>query len=302
MNLFIIQETDMEEQFLTPAEVADILQLKKNTVYEMIKRGDLKAVKMGKQFRIARSALYEYMHMVPEQERGTIVVCGQDVLLDSLCALYNQKNTDGARAFRSQKGSYNGLYEMYQNENYVATCHLWDGETDTYNLPYVVRMLPGEQLSVFHLVRRWQGIYVKKGNPKNIHTFDDLLRPDVHIVNREKGSGIRVFIDEMLKLKKTDPSQIDGYYDVAVSHMLAAAAVSHGTADAAMGNQKTAAQVPGIDFIPVKQESYDIVFRTSDLKKKSFQDLVACIRSDEFKAEAQAVEGYDVTGMGEQLM
>ena len=37
----------MDEQFLSPLEVAEILQVKKNTVYEMIKRGDLKATKMG---------------------------------------------------------------------------------------------------------------------------------------------------------------------------------------------------------------------------------------------------------------
>ena len=38
----------MDEQFLSPLEVAEISQVKKNTVYEMIKRGDLKATKMGK--------------------------------------------------------------------------------------------------------------------------------------------------------------------------------------------------------------------------------------------------------------
>ena len=55
------EDNYMDEQFLSPLEVAEILQVKKNTVYEMIKRGDLKATKMGKQFRIARKDVYEYM-------------------------------------------------------------------------------------------------------------------------------------------------------------------------------------------------------------------------------------------------
>ena len=38
----------MDEQFLSPIEVAEILQVKKNTVYEMIKRGDLKGNENGK--------------------------------------------------------------------------------------------------------------------------------------------------------------------------------------------------------------------------------------------------------------
>ena len=73
------------------------------------------------------------------------------------------------------------------------------GATDTYNLPYIERMLPGEQVAVFHLLKRWQGFYVKEGNPKNIQKFEDLLREDVRMINREKGSGIRIFIDEMCK-------------------------------------------------------------------------------------------------------
>ena len=64
----------MDEQFLSPVEVAEILQVKKNTVYEMIKRGDLKATKMGKQFRIARNDLYEYMGVSPEAKSAENIV------------------------------------------------------------------------------------------------------------------------------------------------------------------------------------------------------------------------------------
>ena len=157
----------MDEQFLSPIEVAEILQVKKNTVYEMIKRGDLKATKMGKQFRIARNDLYEYMGISPEAESAeNIVICGQDQLLDVLCSLYNEQSDGKTQVYRSPMGSYSGLYRMYQNENYVATCHMWDGKTDTYNLSYIERMLPGEQVAVFHLLKRWQGFYVREGNPK----------------------------------------------------------------------------------------------------------------------------------------
>lgn len=293
----------MEEQFLSPLEVADILQVKKNTVYEMIKRGDLKAVKMGKQFRIAEKDVYEYLGVTPAAETASnIVICGQDILLDTLCAMFNAKKIGKVQAYRSPMGSYNGLYEMYQNENYVATCHLWDSETDTYNLPYVVRMLPGERLAVFHLLKRWQGIYVKKGNPKEISAFLDLTRRNVRMANREKGSGIRVFVDEMIKKYDLSIDDLNGYDNIASSHLMAATMVQRGNADAAIGNEKTSRQVEGIDFIPLKQESYDIVFRLEDLKKKEYQELVALIQSEEFKQEAQAVDGYDVTGIGERLL
>ena len=153
----------MDEQFLSPIEVAEILQVKKNTVYEMIKRGDLKATKMGKQFRIARNDLYEYMGISPEAESAeNIVICGQDQLLDVLCSLYNEQSDGKTHVYRSPMGSYSGLYRMYQNENYVATCHMWDGKTDTYNLSYIERMLPGEQVAVLcqrGQSEKYSGIY-----------------------------------------------------------------------------------------------------------------------------------------------
>lgn len=292
----------MDEQFLSPLEVAEILQVKKNTVYEMIKRGDLKATKMGKQFRIARKDVYEYMGVMPETESPeNIVICGQDQLLDVLCALYNSQSDGHTQVYRSPMGSYSGLYRMYQNENYVATCHMWDGATDTYNLPYIERMLPGEQVAVFHLLKRWQGFYVKEGNPKNIQKFEDLLREDVRMINREKGSGIRIFIDEMCKKLNIDPDRIHGYEDIASSHLIAATNVLRGTADVAIGNEKSARQMEGIQFLPLKQESYDIVFRKKDLKRKEFQNLLNIIGSGEFQKEAEMMSGYDISDMGKQL-
>lgn len=298
----------MDEKLLTPVEVAEMLQIKKNTVYDMIKRGDLKASKMGKQFRIAEQDVYDYLGIRRSDagdfssEGGNIVICGQDMLLDSLCAMFNEQKIQKYRAYRSPLGSYNGLYEMYQNDNYVATCHLWDSMTDTYNLPYVVRMLPGAQLAVFHLIKRWQGFYVKKGNPKNIKSFDDLTRKDVTMVNREKGSGIRVFFDEMLKMHGISSNELKGYDTIAETHLIAGSMVARGNGDVALGNEKTSKQIDGIDFIPLKEESYDIVFRKADLEKTPYKKLVELIQSERFRKEAEAVDGYNVTNIGKQIL
>lgn len=69
----------MEEKFLSPQDVADLLQIKKNTVYEMIKRGELRATKMGKQFRIPKSEVYDFMGTpLTEENEDKIIICGQD--------------------------------------------------------------------------------------------------------------------------------------------------------------------------------------------------------------------------------
>ena len=70
----------------------------------------------------------------------------------------------------------------------------------------------------------------------------------------------------------------------------------------AIGNEKTCRMMEGLDFIPLKQEDYDMIFREEDLKRPEFQRLIYLIQSDEFRREVEAVSTYDATGLGERIM
>ena len=47
----------LQPKTYTPEQVAEILQLSKNTVYELINRGEIIAKKIGKVYRIPRSSI-----------------------------------------------------------------------------------------------------------------------------------------------------------------------------------------------------------------------------------------------------
>ena len=49
--------TDSTVKVYTPEQVAQMLQLSKNTVYELIQRGEIIAKKLGKVYRIPQSSL-----------------------------------------------------------------------------------------------------------------------------------------------------------------------------------------------------------------------------------------------------
>lgn len=327
----------MSEKLLTAKEAAEILKVRKNTVYDMIKRGDLKASKLGKQLRIRQGDLEFYIQYGSqakvyqeenseqknniekvEFERNTqnrteknvmanpgfgqagmcdqIIICGQDMVLDLLANRLNQ--CIGENVFRSYKGSYNALYAMYQGEVNVATAHLWHGKTNSYNIPYISSMLPGTDIVVLHLLKRKQGFYVQKGNPKNIQSFEDLKRSDITIVNREPGSGVRVLIDEKLRQAGIPTQEVNGYQDIVSSHLEAAAAVNRGDADVAVGSEKHSLSVPGIDFLFIQEESYDMVIRKEDFLKKPYQKMIEIIRSSEYQKEVAGLGGYNVENMG----
>lgn len=52
----------MAEEFFTPEEVANQLKLSKYTIYEMIKRGDLEAHRVGRGLRISTAQLEQYLY------------------------------------------------------------------------------------------------------------------------------------------------------------------------------------------------------------------------------------------------
>lgn len=317
-----------ENSSLTPEEVANILKVAKTTVYSLIKRGELNAYRIGRKVRVEQHDVDEYIrkgknpsnntnseilnisHSTEEKlskinynqlssnsnNRG-FLICGQDILLDIL-SRYLEQHPNGTKTVRSYIGSYRSLINLYEGEAQVATCHLWDGRTGDYNTPYVKRLLPGTPAIIIHLACRMQGFYVQNGNPKEIKSWEDLKRNDITIINREKGSGTRILLDEHLKLLGITGNTINGYSLECLTHLAAASAVARGKADLALGNEKTGLQVNGIDFIPLQNERYDLVIKKEDMSKPPFQALIEIIRSEEFKIELEGIGGYDLSETG----
>ena len=51
----------MEERLLTASEVADQLRVSTMTIYRLIRRGELPAVRVGRNYRVRSSALESYL-------------------------------------------------------------------------------------------------------------------------------------------------------------------------------------------------------------------------------------------------
>lgn len=310
-----------KDTVLTPIEVAEILKISKNTVYELIKRGELNAYKVGNKVRVDLSDVEEYKNntktIKPKEsinvnkqildntqyisydipQNNSFVICGQDIILDIL-SRHLQRHPDGVQALRSYIGSYDGLYSLYHDKVQIATAHLWDGDTNEYNIPYVKRLLPGIPSIIINLASRYQGFYVAKGNPKNITDWNDLNRTDLVFANREKGSGSRILLDEHIRLLHINPFNIVGYNRELSSHLAVASTVARGGADFGLGNEKFALQVNGIDFIPLQKERYDLVIKKEDLSKPPFKAIIEILNSEEFRLELEGIGGYDLSELG----
>lgn len=316
-----------EETSLTPEEVAGVLKITKNTVYELIKRGELTAYRVGRKIRVDPADVEKYKTMgknakfpgkktipenrpVPRQggkpaaeekaQSREIIICGQDIILDIL-SHHLERHPNGTRALRSYVGSFNGLLSLYYDQAHMTATHLWDEETGMYNLPFIRRFLPGIPVLVIHLACRMQGFYVACGNPKGINSWHDLTRPDVCFVNREKGCGTRVLLDEQLWRLGIDRRMINGYEREENSHLAVASTVARGEADAGLGIEKPARQVREMEFIPLHKERYDMVMKKENLAKPPFQAVLEIIQSPEFKKELSGLGDYDLNETGKVI-
>jgi DNA binding domain, excisionase family len=305
----------------TPEEVGKLLKISKFTVYELIKRGELAAYHIGRKVRVDGADIEEYKqkskgatsHTPPlgspelnEQikrssaSEDSLIICGQDIVLDILTR-YLEKQFPQVHFLRRQIGSIDGLMALYRGLANVVTAHLWDSDTNEYNVPYVRRLLPGHPTCIINLVYRMEGFYVAKGNPKNITTWGDITKPDVRFINRERGSGARVLLDEQMRVLGINRKDILGYEDEEMTHLAIASKVARGEADVGLGIEKVAMQFVNLDFIPLHKERYDLVIRQEDLMRPHFQTLMSILKSTAFKNEVSGIGGYDLSHMGETI-
>jgi len=190
------------------------------------------------------------------------------------------------------------LIAIKKGEAHIGGTHLLDIETGQYNVPFIKRLLPEKKVVLINLVYRIQGFIVKKGNPKNIKGFEDLIREDVIFINRQAGSGTRLLLDKNLKELGINFSKIKGYENEEYTHMGVAQAVASGRADVGLGIL-AAAKALDLDFIPVTEERYDLLIAKEFINSEMIKALLDIIKNDEeFRKAVLSLGGYDIRDMG----
>lgn len=193
-------------------------------------------------------------------------------------------------------GSLGGLIALVQGQADLAGCHLWDAETDSYNAPYVRRLLPGRKVALITLAHRRLGLIVPKGNPAGLSGITDLTRSGLRFVNRQSGSGTRVWLDATLKNMAINPNEINGYKDERMTHSDVARAIAEGDAEVAFGLE-TAAVSFGLDFVFLVRERYDLAVPQAEFA--DLQPLVEWLQGEYARQVIQNLGGYDTEQTGQ---
>lgn len=224
--------------------------------------------------------------IAPEVRIADLVVIGSQCLgLDWLLSRLTEK---GFSSKFIAVGSSGGVEAVRREECDLAGVHLLDEATGKYNAPFTP---PNAHCYAGYLRR--QGVVFRRGDPRFASgdlpacMAAALADPHCRMINRNRGSGTRVLIDQLLQSK-----QPDGYGVEAKSHHAVAAAVSQGRADWGMAIQVVAVQ-NDLGFLPYKDEQYDFLVPNSRVDRPAVQAFLRLLQSSEAR-EALATMGLDV--------
>jgi putative molybdopterin biosynthesis protein len=212
---------------------------------------------------------------------------------------FHEKNP-GFSIRLSFSGSLGGLIALAEKNADLAGCHLWDETTDTYNEPYVCKLLPGQKVALLTLAHRRVGLILPPGNPHEVRRLEDLTRKDICFVNRQPGSGTRVWLDAQLHSAGTNPASIRGYQDEKMTHYDVARVISKGQADVGLGVE-TAALSFGLQFKLLTTERYDFVIPAEKWELDSVQALKLLLQTEQTQTAIAELGGYDTTETGSVL-
>lgn len=231
------------------------------------------------------------------EKQNTIVLTGShDVALELLASHLRRRDASVTLAV-TNVGSLGGLIALERDEAHIAGAHLLDEETGQYNVPFVKRFLPGQEVVLITLAHRLQGLMVASGNPKDINGLEDLRRKGVRFINRQRGAGTRVLLDYKLRQLRIAPDEIMGYERETDTHIAVAAAIAGGTADVGLGIY-SAARALGLGFVPLLKERYDLVIPRHHYDSEFLKPLVEVVSDGEFKQAMMALGGYDTIATG----
>ena len=230
----------------------------------------------------------ELYRPLEEIKKKLVIIGSHDVVIDII--------GDSMPVSSAHVGSMGGILALKANSAHIAPIHLLDKDTGEYNVSFVKRFFD-EDMALIKGLGRTQGILVPKGNKNNITSVEALRGGKFSFANRQNGAGTRLLFDYQLEKFGISKEEVVGYDKEYTTHLAVASAVLNGVADCGMA-VLSAANIMGLDFIPVGEESYDFLVRASMLEDPRIKEFIAIIQSKEFKEKVEKVGGYTLNDIG----
>jgi putative molybdopterin biosynthesis protein len=304
---------EMESGFLTVAEAARYLRLNPRSVYVLAQRGAIPASRVTGKWLFPVRLLDDWIEASARGRpahgpaapgatlpAGSLFLVGSDD--PALELLPDALRDQGGHPllFIATVGRLGGLAALGEGRADVAAyahAEPASGEPDLSEIP---RHLPGRSAAVVNLFARELGLIVWTGNPRKLTGIRDLGGRGLRFVNRQPGSGTRMFTDDALAAAGVEQAAVVGYREEVSTHWGVALRVLRGEADVGVATRSVAATL-SLGFVPLTRDRFDLVVPKDRFFQPPIQALIEAIRSERFRRGLQRLGGYDWARTGRVL-
>lgn len=249
---------------------------------------------MEKFYRAKADALFLQEIILPKTKKPAVIFSGShDLALEGIAEHLAKHMT----LLSMPVGSLDGLVNLRQGLCQISGSHLLD-TTGEYNTPFVRHLFPDRDVEIVTLAYRTQGLMLASGNPFGIKKVADIANPKIKFVNRNSGSGTRLWFDNELKRIKVPRIKINGYDREVKTHSEAASLIASKKADVALGLQAAAYQ-RGLDFVPLFEERYDLIL--SRVNENILAPVLDHLQTSTFRNSLLSLTGYNTAHSGKQI-
>ncbi|MCP4489464.1 MAG: helix-turn-helix transcriptional regulator [Gammaproteobacteria bacterium] len=281
-------------EFLTTKELAELLRIKERKVYDLASSGKIPCTRATGKLLFPRQAIESWIKKSASggesrqsSVRSNVILGSHDPLLEwaireSRCGLasYFDSSLDGLERFSNNEGIATGL-------------HVFDADTETWNIAVVESEFAHQAVVLVEWVKRQRGIIFDQG--KSISSLVDLQA--CSMVPRQPEAGSQVLLDTLLDKGNISHDEIH-WLAPARSEVDAVLAVQESKADATFGLASLAAQY-NLGFAPIIEERFDILVDRRAWFEPGWQSLIEFCRSEVFERRVGELMGYRLDGMFE---
>jgi molybdate transport repressor ModE-like protein len=204
---------------------------------------------------------------------------------------------DGLHLDVAFMGSLNALAAYADGRADVAGFHVPTGDWPARDREPFLRGLNARRDMLMRFVEREQGLILPRGNPAQVRHLADIATRGLRFINRQRGSGTRLLIEQLLAREGVAPAALIGYANEEFTHPAVAATVASGGADAGFGLRAAAAE-HRLAFVPLVREHYCLAVRRRDAGGAAIARLTAWLEGAAFARLVRGLPGYRAAGAG----
>ncbi|MDR2189568.1 MAG: helix-turn-helix transcriptional regulator [Azonexus sp.] len=189
------------------------------------------------------------------------------------------------------RGSENALAALGRGECDIAGFHAPEHWSPAQLATWLGQWLKPRLHRCLPVMRRQVGLLVASGNPLALTSLADVSERRLRLVNRQRGSGTRRLLDQLLAANGIAGERIDGYAHEEFTHDAVAATVASGAADAGFGIL-AAARRYDLDFLPMLWERYGFALCRPTLEDSAGAAFLRRLGGATFRQRLLALPGY----------